>query len=230
MKYNIMGDYDFPKPLSKEETIHLLAETKNGSKKACDKLVLHNMRLVIDIVIKKFKNTLEDPNDLCSFGTIGLLKAIKTYDCYRKTAFSTYASICIQNEILMWLRSLSKNKNVFSLEQPIFSNDSGQDFNLKETLSTQESITENYETTELYNAIRNLVEVLPDREKEMVKMYFGFCDDQIYSQREIALKFNLSQSYVSRIILKTVKEIKEALQNQGLIELRNKEKIKKIDL
>lgn len=222
-----MSDYDFPKPLSKEETIHLLVETKNGSKKACDKLVIHNMRLVIDIVIKKFKNTLEDPNDLCSFGTIGLLKAIKTYDCDRKTTFSTYASICIQNEILMWLRSLSKNKNVFSLEQPIFSNDSGQDFNLKETLSTQESITENYETTELYNAIRNLVEVLPDREKEMVKIYFGFYDDQIYSQREIALKFNLSQASVSRIILKTVKEIKEALQNQGLIELRNKEKIKK---
>lgn len=208
--------YDLPQPLPKEELYDLI---KDGSKDARDKIAIHNIRLVFHEVISKFKNVNYDKQDLISIGNLGLAKAINTYDLSKGYEFTTYAAKCIDNEILMFLRKLKRKQDVDSLDIPVYQDKEGSELKLGDILSDDRDLVEDYENTEIHEIIREVIKELPNRNREIVMLYFGFYDDRRYSQYEIADKFGISQVQVSRIITKIVKKIGEFLESEGLIEL-----------
>lgn len=217
--------YKLPKPLITDELITLFSQTKNGSKEARDKLIIHNIRLVLYEVKHKFKNVNYDKKDLVSIGNLGLVKAIETYDISKEIKFTTYAVTCIDNEILMFLRKLKKDDNVYSLNK-VFHNKDGDEFKLEDYISDDRDFTEEIEIAENYKIIREIVKVLPDRDREIILLYFGFYNNRIYTQSEIADKMGLS--YVSRLIIKIINRISETLESKGIIELHsNKSDIRK---
>lgn len=188
--------HNLPQPLSKEEMYRLVNEFNEGSMEARDKLITHNIRLVIYEVANKFKSVDYDKKDLVSIGNIGLLKAINTYDLKKGIEFATYATKCIDNEILMFLRKLKKDKNVDSLDRVIFQDKDGSELKLGDMVS------DDNEQLETYRILREIVKQLPERDKEIIMLYFGFYNGKKYTQKEIANKFNISQSYISRLTTK----------------------------
>ncbi|RYL91548.1 RNA polymerase sporulation sigma factor SigK [Sporolactobacillus sp. THM7-4] len=189
----------FPQPLSEEEESRYLMLMAKGDKKARDKLIEHNLRLVAHIV-KKFENTKEDTDDLISIGTIGLIKAIESYSTGKGTKLATYAARCIENEILMHLRGLKKTRKDVSLNDPIGQDKEGNTISLIDILkSTNKDIVDeislNMETKKIYESLH----VLDPREKEVVIDRFGLENHEELTQREIAEKLSISRSYVSRI-------------------------------
>ena len=211
-----------PGSLPRYEFNKLFKEAKAGSKEAVEKIVKHNIRLVLYEVSKKFKNTGYDHKDLVSIGNIGLLKALNSYDLTKEIAFPTYAVRCIDNEIAMYIRNNKKHQAVESLDKAVFINSDGSEITLEEQLSDDVDITENYDKLETYRAIRRAVDNLSGRDKEIVFLYFGFDDDAVLTQRQIATKLQLSQSYVSRVIKKIVKDIGKKLESEKYIELHER--------
>lgn len=211
-----------PSSLPRYEFNKLFKEAKAGSKEAVEKIVTHNIRLVLYEVSKKFKNTGYDHKDLVSIGNIGLLKALNSYDLTKEIAFPTYAVRCIDNEIAMYIRNNKKHQAVESLDKAVFINSDGSEITLEEQLSDDVDITENYDKLETYRAIRRAVDNLSGRDKEIVFLYFGFGDDAVLTQRQIATKLQLSQSYVSRVIKKIVKDIGKKLESEKYIELHKR--------
>lgn len=215
--------HKLPQPLSKEEVYKLIQEANEGSKEARDKLVTHNIRLVLYEVTNKFQNVDYDKKDLVSIGNIGLLKAINTYDLSKGFEFATYAMRCIDNEILMFLRKLKKDQSIDSLDRVIFHDKDGSEMKLEDKLSDDSDLVEDHENEETHRIIREVVKELPYRDKEIIMLHFGFYDDKTYTQREIADKFNISQSYVSRLITKIVKKVGKILESKGVIDLHSKQ-------
>ena len=210
-----LEDYTIPKKLPKEEMYDLITKMNQGDMDARQKLIEHNIRLVIYQVTGRF-NTLEyDKSELVSIGILGLVKAIDTYNTSKKIEFSTYAIRCIDNEILMFIRKLKKDKNVDSLDRPIGGEGSDKKIKLEDTISSDVDIETTYEDKEIYAEVRRIVYSLPEREREITMLAFGFYDGIVYKQREIALKLNLSRSYISRIIAKIVDDIKFELEELG---------------
>ena len=191
--------YKLPQPLSKDETNRLLKEVSEGSTTARQLLAVHNIRFVIKEVLNTFATVEYDKDELVSIGNIGLLKAIDNYD-------------------------LTKARNTDSLEKVIGNNEDGSETKLKDILSTDNDLLENKEKIETYKAIREIVKNLPKTEKEIIMLYFGFYDDQVYTQKEIAEALHLSQSYVSRVIKRAVEQIGMELQSREFIELSKKKK------
>lgn len=217
---------NLPKPLSKAETIKLLDEAKQGEQNAIKELAEHNIRLVIHEVFNKFK-TFNDKKELISIGNLGLIKAITTFDKSKKTEFSTYAAKCIDNEILMYLRKQKKHQKVDSLEKPLTQSTDGKEIKIEDTLTDSKDITEDYEKQETYRIIREVIEELPERERKLIMLHYGFYDDKPYTQMEIAKIMSISQSYTSRLIKRAVNKIGKKLNQKGIIELRmNKIKMK----
>ncbi len=216
--------YKLPQPLSKDETNRLLKEVSEGSTTARQLLAVHNIRFVIKEVLNTFATVEYDKDELVSIGNIGLLKAIDNYDLTKGVNFLTYTVRCIDNEILMFLRKLTKARNTDSLEKVIGNNEDGSETKLKDILSTDNDLLENKEKIETYKAIREIVKNLPKTEKEIIMLYFGFYDDQVYTQKEIAEALHLSQSYVSRVIKRAVEQIGMELQSREFIELSKKKK------
>jgi len=204
-----------PKPLTKNEIYDLFNKKSQGDVFARETIINHNIRLVLYEVINRFKTVNYDKNDLVSIGIIGLIKAVDTFNTLKKNEFVTYASHCIDNEILMFLRKIKYNQNVMSLDEPIGFNKEGDEFILSDVLSDDVDIESNYIENELYQSVRNLVTNLPYRDREIVIMYFGFNNDNRYTENEIAKKLELSQSYVSRLIKKIVKKLKEGLDESS---------------
>ena len=221
-----MDGHKLPQPLPRDETFKLIQLATNGSEEARVKLVTHNIRLVLYIVSNRFSNVEYDKKDLVSIGNIGLLKAIDTFDISKGFEFSTYAMKCIDNEILMFLRKIKKHQNIVSMDTIVFHDKDGSDIKLEDKLSDGSDLVEDHEQNEIHSIIRKLVQELPDREKEIVMLHFGFYNDRIYTQEEIADKLNISQSYTSRLIKKTVKKIGKQLVYVGVIELHEKAKTK----
>ncbi|ARU63547.1 RNA polymerase subunit sigma-70 [Tumebacillus avium] len=189
----------FPQPLSEEDERKNLLLMADGDENARNVLVEHNLRLVAHIV-KKFENTGEDSEDLISIGTIGLIKAIESYSVNKGTKLATYAARCIENEILMHLRSLKKTRKDVSLHDPIGTDKEGNEITLIDVLGTEtddviDEVQLKLEKLKIYSRMN----MLDEREQEVIRGRFGLPDGEEKTQREIAEELGISRSYVSRI-------------------------------
>ena len=203
----------FEKPLTPEEEVYYLNLLKNeNNKEAKEVLVQRNMRLVAHIS-KKYNNSGEELDNLISIGTIGLIKAIDTFNVDKGIRLATYASKCIENEILMNIRSNKKNKMQVSLQDPIGVDKEGNAISLIDILGTDEDYV--VDKVELKMKISKLYEkiekVLTEREKEIIKLRYGLTPSGYKTQREIAQQLDISRSYVSRIEKKALKKLKREL-------------------
>lgn len=214
--YVSMGS-SFPRPLSEEEEEKYLdAYEKNGDINAKNKLIEHNLRLVAHIV-KKYANTGKDPDDLISIGTIGLIKSVNTYNRDKGVRLVTYAARCIENELLMHLRTTKKNKVEVSLNEPIGIDKEGNEISFNDVLGTEpDTILEDVDTKlrvkRLYEALRDN---LSERERFVITMRYGLGDEPCKTQREVAKILRISRSYVSRIEKKAVEKLRAAFEKEG---------------
>ena len=213
-----LDGYTIPKKLPKEEMYKLITKMSQGDLNARQTLIEHNIRLVIHQVQGRFNALDYDKRELVSIGILGLVKAIDTYNLSKKVEFSSYAIRCIDNEILMFIRKINKEKVVDSLDKPINGDDSGKEIKLEDTISSNVDIETSFEDKEVYTIIRKIVYSLPEREREIIMLYFGFYNDRVYKQKEIAEKLNISRSYVSRLIDGIVNDIRLKLEELGIVE------------
>jgi len=189
----------FPQPLSAKEERECLEKMAEGNAEARNKLIEHNLRLVAHIV-KKFENTGEDTEDLISIGTIGLIKAIESYSAGKGTKLATYAARCIENEILMHLRVIKKTKKDVSLHDPIGQDKEGNEISLLDILKSEsEDVIDTIQLNMELEKVKQYIDVLDDREKEVIVGRFGLDLKKEKTQREIAKELGISRSYVSRI-------------------------------
>lgn len=206
----------FPKPLSKEEEERYLLEFKNGTEEekelAKQKLILHNLRLVAHIA-KKYNNSQRDSEELISIGTIGLIKAILSYDNEKSIRLATYASRCIQNEILMFLRLSKKSQNDISLHEPIGTDRDGNEIVMLDVINsdTPDFADQLYLTLQSKKMIKAIREKLTERERTVVTLRYGLWNLDELTQQEIAERLGISRSYVSRIEKKALKKLNAAL-------------------
>lgn len=210
---------NFPKPLSAEKEKEFFAAYRAGDISARDKLVSHNMRLVVHMA-KKYVGSF-DPDDIISVGAIGLLKAINSFEYSKGTQFATYAAKCIENEILMTIRANKKNKVCVSMYTPIGMDKDGNEISLIDTIeSPEEDVAVKIEKEAIYAELRDILKkVLTERENQIICMRYGIGDVEILPQREIAKKFNISRSYISRIEKKALQKLKTYIM-KNKIELR----------
>ena len=201
----------FPKPLSAEEEKEYFQKFKAGDQKAKDILINHNLRLVAHIV-KKYSGAGE-ADDLLSVGSIGLIKAINSYEYGKGTQLSTYAARCIENEILMLLRVSKKHKNVISLQETLGEDNSDNDVELMNMIPSQdEDLYTNVENTILCEKVIKIVATkLPPREAEIISIRYGLGKQPPLTQREVAKKLGISRSYISRLETKALSTIKQEL-------------------
>ncbi len=189
----------FPQPLSSSEEQKYLKLMAEGNEEARNLLIEHNLRLVAHIV-KKFDNTGEDAEDLISIGTIGLIKAIESYSQGKGTKLATYSARCIENEILMHLRALKKTKKDVSLHDPIGQDKEGNEISLIDVLKSEsEDVIDTIQLNMELEKIKEYIEILDGREKEVITGRFGLDLQKEKTQREIAKQLGISRSYVSRI-------------------------------
>ena len=211
----------FPHPLSSEEEEKALKAMARGDTKARNKLIEHNLRLVAHIV-KKFENTGEDNEDLISIGTIGLIKAIESYQMGKGTKLATYAARCVENEILMYLRSLKKSRKDVSLHDPIGTDKEGNEITLIDILGTRaDDVVKQVEMQIERRNIYQHIHILDHREQEVIRARFGLGGEREKTQREIAKELGISRSYVSRIEKRAlIKLFHEFYRNDRKVESR----------
>lgn len=215
-----IGKEVLPEPLSKQEIYKLMEEMNKGDKEARKKLIEHNIRLVLYEVTRRFESVQYDKKDLVSIGCIGLIKAVETFDTSKNFSFITYAARCIDNEILMFLNKLKKYKNVDSLNKVISYDEYDNELKIEDIICDKNNVIEKYIENETYHIINQTVKELPKRDREIIMMYFGFYDDKIYTQKEIGEILSIEQSYVSRLIIKNVQQLRQQLTKKGILELR----------
>ena len=207
----ICGTTALPLPLVKEEEEVLVSLSRGGDKNARDLLVEHNLRLVVYIA-KKFENTKENPEDLISVGTIGLIKGIKSYDPEKNIKLATYCSRCIENEILMYLRKTVKYKSEISLEEPLNVDFEGNELLLADILgSDTNEIAEEIETKAQGEILNGIMKHLSDRERYIIEMRFGLFGREEKTQKEVASTLGISQSYISRLEKKIIGKLKKEI-------------------
>ena len=201
----------FPQPLSTQEEEHLLQGMRDGDLSCRNRLIEHNLRLVAHVV-KKYSNTIYETDDLISLGTIGLIKAVDSFNNEKGIRLATYASRCIENELLMLMRSSKKQSKEVSLFDPIGSDKEGNTIQLLDVCVAEEpDIVERMEEQQKLGKLREYIDkVLTEREKEIITLRYGITGGREVTQREIADKLNVSRSYVSRIEKKALKKLKAA--------------------
>ena len=208
----ICGNEALPLPLEPEEEIALLDEVANNNKIAKQKLIEHNLRLVVYIA-KKFENTGIELEDLISIGAIGLIKAVQTYKYDKKIKLATYASRCIENEILMQLRKMNKIKAEVSLEEPLNSDGDGNELLLEDILyDEKQALGIDMERSSEQQILWEIIDKLGAREKEIMIMRFGLLGGDEKTQKEVADELGISQSYISRLEKKILGKMKKDLQ------------------
>lgn len=201
-----------PPPLSKEEEFDYLIKAKKGDEEAKNILIEHNLRLVV-FLAKKYENTGYDIEDLVSIGTIGLIKGINTYKLSKNIKLATYASRCISNEILMFLRKNKKRKKEISLEDSLNYDSEGNELHLEDVLGTDSDlVSEEYERQVERNFISKEINKLNQREKQIMVLRYGLNNTESYTQKEVAEILGISQSYISRIEKKVIKNIKNLMK------------------
>lgn len=200
-----------PPPLSKEDEYELALRSSEGDKVARDKLIEHNLRLVV-FLAKKYENTGYDIEDLVSIGSIGLIKGINTYKADKNIKLATYVSRCISNEILMFLRKNKKKKVEVSLEETLNYDAEGNTLALEDVLGTDEDIVlENVSKKQDAKYLASELNMLNDREKLIMTLRYGLNNTKEYTQKEVATMLGISQSYISRIEKKVIRRIKETI-------------------
>ncbi|MBO5414803.1 MAG: RNA polymerase sporulation sigma factor SigK [Bacilli bacterium] len=204
-----VGSLDkLPEPLSKEDEISYVLNTENGDNEARKKLIEHNLRLVV-FLAKKYENTGVDLEDLVSIGTIGLIKGVNTYKLDKNIKLATYASRCIDNEILMFLRKNKKRKTEISFEDSLSYDAEGNELHLEDILGTEEDIvTKNIEKEDDKKLLYKELENLNERDKEIMILRYGLYNKPEMTQKDVANLLGISQSYISRIEKKVIKKLK----------------------
>ena len=210
-KYNelfFVGSTDIlPEPLSKEEEEKYVTLFQNGDMSAKDKLIEHNLRLVV-YLSKKYENTKIDLEDLVSIGTIGLIKGINTYKNDKNIKLATYASRCIDNEILMYLRKNKKRNADVSLDESLSFDAEGNELHLEDILGTDSDIvTKDLEENDIKSIMLKEIDKLKDRDKQIMILRYGLKGNEEYTQKDVAELLGISQSYISRIEKKIIKKI-----------------------
>ncbi len=201
-----------PPPLIKSEEERLVNLASTGEINARNKLIEHNLRLVV-FLAKKYDNTGYDLEDLVSIGTIGLIKGVNTYKLDKNIKLATYASRCIDNEILMFLRKNKRKKTEVSFEDSINFDGEGNELHLEDVLGTEaDTVEKEYENNLDKNILLEEVSKLSGRDKEIIIMRYGLLNTKEYTQREVADKLGISQSYISRIEKKVIKRLSNLLK------------------
>ncbi len=201
-----------PEPLSKEAEEFYLVMAQDGDIEAKDKLIEHNLRLVV-FLSKKYENTKVDLEDLVSIGTIGLIKAINTYSMDKNIKLATYASRCIDNEILMYLRKNKRSNNEISLEDSLSYDAEGNELRLEDVVGTDPDIvTKNIEEKNDKKIMMEEIEKLNKRDKEIMTLRYGLLGQSERTQKEVAELLGISQSYISRIEKKVIKRLKAVIK------------------
>lgn len=200
-----------PEPLSKEKEMYYVEKLMDGDEKARDILIEHNLRLVV-FLSKKYENTGVDLEDLVSIGTIGLIKGINTYKSDKNIKLATYASRCIDNEILMFLRKNKKRKSEISFEDSLSYDSEGNELHLEDILGTDEDIvTSGLERETEKNLLHKEIQKLNKRDKEIMVMRYGLFGRDAMTQKDVADTLGISQSYISRIEKKIIKKLKTGI-------------------
>src|SRR5690625_448121 len=207
--YYIGGSTVLPSPLTKEEEKKYLQLLAEGNEQARSILIERNLRLVVYIA-RKFENTGINIEDLISIGTIGLIKAVNTFDVERKIKLATYASRCIENEILMYLRKNNKTKSEMSFDEPLNIDWDGNELLLSDVLGTEiDIITKNLDAHVDKDLLKSALSELKDREKQIMELRFGLIGEDGKTQKDVADMLGISQSYISRLEKKIIKRLKK---------------------
>ena len=209
----INGPETLPPPLTREEEAQAFELMKTDPKKAKDLLIVHNLRLVVYIA-GKFENTGMDIEDLISTGSFGLIKAVNTFRPDKKIKLATYASRCIENEILMALRKAVKRKGDISIDEPLNTDHDGNELLLSDILGTEDdTVTKGLENEEEKQVLRRLIANLSERERVIMEMRFGLVTGDEMTQKQVADSLGISQSYISRLEKRILKSIKESMES-----------------
>ena len=201
-----------PPPLSKEDELSLLIRLQNGDDTARDKLIEHNLRLVV-FLAKKYESSGYDIEDLVSIGSIGLIKGINTYKIDKNIKLATYASRCIANEILMFLRKNKKRKTEISFEDALNYDAEGNELHLEDILGTEEDIVfKEFESSMDKRLLAEEINKLDPRDKQIMILRYGLNNTDEFTQKEVAEILGISQSYISRIEKKVIKNLKLILK------------------
>lgn len=207
----VSGTNSFPNPLSDEEETECIEKMLAGDIEARNKLIEHNLRLVAHVV-KKYSQTREDGEELISIGTIGLIKGITSFNPEKGVRLATYASRCIDNEILMLIRSNKKSQNDVSLNDPIGTDKEGNQILLVDVMSSDEEVADIIELKSQVKKLReNILSELDDRERKIIIKRYGLDGNKPLTQRELAKKLDISRSYISRIEKKAVSKLKKGI-------------------
>lgn len=209
---HIQNTSSFPKPLTPKEEAEMLERMEAGDKNARAILIEKNLRLVSHIV-KKYYSKTNDTDDLISIGTIGLIKAIDSFKADKKVRLATYASRCIENEILMHFRSGKKQANDIYLNDTLEVDKDGNPLTIEDTISAPDDLAEDLETKVRWEKVAKVIENMEDdREKEIIVLRYGLHNKKPLTQREVAQRLNISRSYVSRIEKKVLNDIKKKVE------------------
>ena len=205
--FYINGTTTLPEPLTKEEEQYYCEQLLLGDEKAREILITHNLRLVVYIA-KKFESSGVNLEDMISIGTIGLIKSVNTFKIDKNIKLATYASRCIENEILMYLRKISSQKMEISLDEPLNTDWDGNELMLADVLGSEvDEISREIEEDDEIRLLLEIVNKLPQREKEIIDLRFGLGDKEELTQKQVADKLGISQSYISRLEKRILKRI-----------------------
>ena len=204
----------FPKPLSAKKEREALEKMKQGDTAARDLLIEHNLRLVVHI-IKKYYANYSDQDDLISIGTIGLIKAVNSFDADKGTRRATYAARCVENEILMYFRGQKKSSQDISMSEPIDMDSEGNPLTLSDIIYTDDNIADDIDKRMKLQKLQKLITEMKDpREKEIIIKRYGLDGRLPLTQREVADRLGISRSYVSRIEKKALHDLRKAFDGE----------------
>ena len=210
----ISTPHNFPPPLDKNEEHEAFLLAREGDTKAREKLIVHNLRLVSHIV-RKYYSTAQNQEDLVSLGTIGLIKAVDSFDPIHGTRFATYAAKCIQNEILMHFRSQRKLQNEVSINEASDTDRDGNPLTYEDIISTDENMAEDLDRRLLAERALSFVDsILTPRERQVIFLRYGLSGSKPKTQKETAEKLGISRSYVSRIEKSALEKLHDALGSE----------------
>lgn len=211
--YYINGSENLLPPLSKDEEDYYVQQYENGDIEARNKLIEHNLRLVV-YVAKRYDTDINNLEDLISIGTIGLIKAINTFKLDKNIKLATYASRCIENEILMYLRKKSKSKVEVSLDEPLKVDYDGNELLLEDILCDADTkVYDSLDQEEKINQLNEALKQLKPRERKILAMRFGLDGYEELTQKETSDMLNISQSYISRLEKRILKKLKQTMKN-----------------
>lgn len=209
--YYVGGFESLPPPLSKKEEEKIMQQLRDGNEENRELLIVHNLRLVVYIA-KKFESKSAATEDLISIGTIGLMKAVRTFDPNKNIKLATYASRCIENEILMHLRKVSGSKTEISFDDPLSVDWDGNELLLRDILGSEpDEISRNVEYEDEKRLLCDVVNALPERERDLMNKRFGLNGEKEHTQKQLADLLGISQSYISRLEKRILEKIRREM-------------------